>query len=202
RRQFATLPNHDERGRDALPPGRRRHQWHRALEERRDGRRHGPGPGHQPRRRQLRPPLPDERERDALLRGRRRHQWHRALEERRHGRWHGPGPGHQPRRRQLTALRPEERERDALLQRLRTNDGRRTLGRRDRDLIHDHLHVHHHDHLLHYRDSPADDHYHIIDYHDPADEHDRQCDVEQQHVHDSVDVDHAPPDHNDIHHLR
>src|SRR5206468_4109972 len=102
---------------------------------------------------------------NALLLGRRQHQRHRALEERRHGRWHGPGPGHQPRRRQLTALRPEERERDALLQRLRTNDRRRTLGRRDRDLIHDHLHVHHHDppdhnDLHHLRDQHAAAHHH------------------------------------------
>ena len=70
-----------------------------AVEERRHRRRHRPGQGHQPRRRQLLPQQPDERQRHAVLHGQRRHARQRAVEERRHRRRHRPGQGHQPRQR-------------------------------------------------------------------------------------------------------
>ncbi len=94
----ARAPVPDERERDAVLRGRRRHPRRRAVEERRHGGRHRAGQGHQPRRRQA--PTPGyltNVERHAVLRGRRRHQRDGAVEERRHRGRHGPGQGHQPR---------------------------------------------------------------------------------------------------------
>ena len=78
----------DERQRDAVLHGQRRHERVGAVEERRHRRRHRAGQGHQPRRRRLGPPLPDERQRHAVLLGQRRHARARAVEERRHRRRH------------------------------------------------------------------------------------------------------------------